>query len=557
MEQHTEIPTPLQRLYHWEKTRPSDIYMTQPMGNGVCEEYTWARTGQEVRRMANYLKSLDLPEKSKIGILSKNCAHWIMSDLAIWMAGHISIPLYPTLHADSVRQILDHSETKVLFVGKLDDWDDMKEGVSADLHCISYPLSPPTDCITWNDIVDKTAPMAESPDRKLEELATIIYTSGSTGMPKGVMTSFEAMVVGADGAVKELDISRDDRMLSYLPLSHVFERFCVELTSLQVGFRVYFADALDTFVQDLQRARPTVFISVPRLWSKFQSGVIAKMPEKKLKRMLKIPLLNRIVKKKVLTALGLQHTRIAGSGSAPLSQDILNWYRNLGLELLEGYGMSENFAYSHMTKPGRTRVGYVGEPMPGVEQRISADGEVQIKNPANMMGYYKDEEKTREAFTDDGWLRTGDRGEIDEMGRLKLTGRTKELFKTSKGKYVAPAPIENKVVSLSDVEMCCVAGADYPQPCCLVVLSEDSYSKRNNSDFRKNFEAELLAKMQDVNASVDPHEKLQFMVVVKDQWTIENDFLTPTMKMKRNVIEDEYNQLMEGWYAARQKVIWQ
>nr|WP_026180275.1 AMP-binding protein [Hahella ganghwensis] len=557
MELHTHIPTPLQRLYHWEKSRPSDIYMTQPMGNGVCEEYTWARTAQEVRRMANYLKSLGLPENSKIGILSKNCAHWIMSDLAIWMAGYVSVPLYPTLHADSVKQILEHSETKVLFVGKLDDWDNMKDGVSSEMHCISYPLSPPNDYIGWDEIVDKTSPLTDSPERSHEELATIIYTSGSTGMPKGVMTSFNAFCVGAEGAINELKISREDRMLSYLPLSHVFERFCVEATSLQIGFHVYFAEALDTFVQDLQRARPTVFISVPRLWTKFQAGVLAKMPEKKLNKMLKIPLLNKIVKKKVLTALGLQYTRIAGSGSAPLSQDILNWYRNLGLELLEGYGMSENFAYSHMTKPGRTRVGYVGEPMPGVEQRISGEGEVQIKSPANMMGYYKDEEKTREALTDDGWLRTGDRGEIDEKGRLKLTGRTKELFKTSKGKYVAPAPIENKVVSLSRVEMSCVAGADYPQPCCLVMLAEDAYPRRSDPAFQKELEADLTAKMNEINASVDPHEQLQFMVVVKDQWTIENDFLTPTMKMKRNVIEDEYNPLMEGWYASRQKVIWQ
>ncbi len=553
----THIPTPLQRFYHWEKSRPSDIYMTQPMGNGACEEFTWARTGQEVRRMANYLKSLNLPEKSKIGILSKNCAHWIMSDLAIWMAGHISVPLYPTLHADSVKQILDHSETKVLFVGKLDDWDDMKDGISDELQCISYPLSPKTDYISWDDIIEKTAPMTESPDREHEELATIIYTSGSTGMPKGVMTSFQAIAVSADGASKELELSKDDRMLSYLPMSHVFERFCVEAASLNTAFHVFFAESLDTFLQDLQRAKPTIFISVPRLWTKFQAGVLAKMPQKKLDKLLKIPFINKIIKKKVLTKLGLEHVRIAGSGSAPLSQEILSWYRRMGLELLEGYGMSENFAYSHMSKPGRPRVGYVGEPMPGVKQRISGEGEVQIQSPGMMMGYYKEPEKTKETFTDDNWLRTGDRGEIDEQGRLKLTGRTKELFKTSKGKYVAPAPIENKVVANSHVEMACVAGADYPQPCCLVMLAEDSFPKRNDPQFRTEFEAELKELMTAINQTVDPHEKLQFMVVVKDQWSIENEFLTPTMKMKRNIIEDEYNPLMDQWYAAKTPIIWQ
>jgi long-chain acyl-CoA synthetase len=557
MELKTHVPTPLQRFYHWEKSRPSDIYMTQPMGDGTCEEFTWARTGQEVRRMANYLKSLNLPEKSKIGILSKNCAYWIMSDLAIWMAGHIAIPLYPTLHADSVRQILDHSETKVLFVGKLDDWDTMKDGVDPELLCISYPLSPPNDFISWDDIIAKTAPMKDSPDREHEELATIIYTSGSTGMPKGVMTSFQAMAVSADGAAQELGLTKNDRTLSYLPLSHVFERFVVEMASLNVGFRIFFSDSLDTFLKDLRRARPTIFMSVPRLWSKFQSGVLAKMPEKKLNRLLKIPVLNKIIKKKVLTSLGLEHVRIACSGSAPLSHDILSWFRKMDLELLEGYGMSENFAYSHINKPGRTKVGYVGEPMPGVQQRISEEGEVQIKSPGTMMGYYKDPEKTKEAFTEDGWLRTGDRGEIDELGRLKLTGRTKELFKTSKGKYVAPAPIETKVAAHAYIEMACVAGADYGQPCCLIMLSESKYPRRNDPEFRKSFETELLDLTSQINNTLDPHEQLQFMVVVKDLWTIENEFLTPTMKMKRNAIEDEYNPFMEQWYAAKSKVIWQ
>ena len=557
MDLQSHLPTLLQRLYHWEQARPSEIYMTQPMGNGVCEEFTWARTGQEVRRMAAYLKSLELPPESKVGIMSKNCAHWILSDLAIWMAGYISVPLYPTLHADSVKQILEHSETKVLFVGKLDDWDDMKGGVSEDIQCISFPLSPPTDFIGWDDIVEKTEPFNEDPIPKMDDIATIIYTSGSTGVPKGVMTSFYAMSVSADGATKDMAMTKDDRMMSYLPLSHVFERYVLESASLFAGFHVFFAETLETFLQDLQRARPTVFISVPRLWTKFQAGVLNKLPQKKLDRLLKIPIVSGLVKKKVLKNLGLEHARFAGSGSAPLSQDILTWFRKMGLELLEGYGMTENFAYSHINKPGRTKVGFVGEPMPGVEQRISAEGEVQLKSPGMMVGYYKEPEKTKEVFTDDGWLRTGDRGEIDEMGRLKLTGRTKELFKTSKGKYVAPAPIENKVVALPQVEMACVAGAEYPQPCCLVMLSESAYPKRNEADFRKLFETDMEEMIKSINSSVDPHEQLQFVVVVKDTWSIDNEFLTPTMKMKRNAIEDEYKPYMDQWYSAKTPVIWQ
>ncbi|MDX1635730.1 MAG: AMP-binding protein [Marinobacter sp.] len=553
----TTTKLPLEMIYHWETARAESIYMTQPMGNGEVREYTWRRAVGEARRMAAYLKSLGLPEGSRIGIISKNCAHWIMSDWAIWMAGHVSVPLYPTLNADTVSYILDHSECQALFVGKLDDWDSMKSGVPESMHCISYPLSPPNDFKTWDDIVANFPPLEENVHRDGEELATIVYTSGSTGRPKGVMLSFDNLAYASAGGTEALDVTSNERMLSYLPLSHVFERFVVELGSMNKGFHLFFAESLDTFVEDLKRAQPTLFLAVPRIWIKFQHGVFQKLPKKKLEKLLKVPVLNRIIKKKVLTNLGLQHVKFAGSGSAPLANDILEWYRGLGLELLEGYGMSENFAYSHMTKPGRARTGYVGESLPGVDTRISEQGEVLVKSPATMVGYYKDEEKTRETFTEDGYLRTGDKGEIDELGRLKLTGRIKEIFKTSKGKYVAPAPIENKLMSHPDIEMVCVSGENYPQPHCLVMLSEDAHKKLADDAYRKELEQSFSSLLADVNKTVDPHEQLKFMAVVKDEWSIENDFLTPTMKLKRNVVENAYKPQLDSWYSKREPVIWQ
>jgi len=553
----TEVSLPLEKIYFWETAKAEDIFMTQPMGEGVSVDYTWRRAVGEVRRMAAYLKSLNLPAGSRIGILSKNCAHWIMSDWAIWMAGHVSVPLYPTLNADSVRYILEHSETQVLFVGKLDDWDSMKSGVPESVRCISYPLSPPNDFPTWDDIVERFPPLTEEVRRDGSELATIVYTSGSTGRPKGVMLSFFNLGYAAEGAIQALDITSNERMLSYLPLSHVFERFIVELGGLYRGFHLYFAESLDTFVRDLRVARPTLFLAVPRIWTKFRQGVFEKVPKEKLDRMLRIPILNHFVKRKILKNLGLQHVKFAGSGSAPLSVEILQWYRALGLELLEGYGMSENFAYSHMSKPGRTRVGYVGEPLPGVEVRISEDGEIQIKSPATMLGYYKDEERTREAFTADGFLRTGDKGEIDEMGRLKITGRIKEIFKTSKGKYVAPAPIENRIMGHPYIEMVCVSGVEYPQPHGLIMLSEDAQRRRSDEQFRKELEDRLTHLLEEINQEVEPHERLQFLAVVRDQWTIENSFLTPTLKLKRNVVEDAYRDQLQAWYELRQPVVWQ
>ncbi len=548
---------PLDMVYHWEKAKANSVYMTQPIGDGKTVDYTWGRAVDEARRMASYLKSLNLPEKSRIGLISKNCAHWIMTDWAIWMAGHISVPLYPTLNADTVNYILNHAECDVVFVGKLDDWDMMKPGVPESVRCISFPLSPPNDFETWDDIVAKYPPLEENVQRDADELATIVYTSGSTGKPKGVMLSFYNMAYAAEGGMEVLGVGSEERMLSYLPLAHVFERTFVELASLYAGFHLYFAESLDTFVQDLQRAQPTLFLSVPRLWVKFQHGVLQKLPKKKLDRLLKIPVVNKLIKKKILKGLGLDKVKLAGSGSAPLASDVLDWYRNLGLELLEGYGMSENFAYSHMNKPGRSRTGYVGESAPGVETRISPEGEIQIKSPATMMGYYKDEEKTRETFTEDGFLKTGDKGEIDEMGRLKITGRIKEIFKTSKGKYIAPAPIENRLMSHDAIEMVCVSGANQTQPHALVMLAEESRPKMADEAFRKEIEESFKKLIADVNKTVDPHEQLAFITVMSDEWSIENSFLTPTMKLKRNVVEDAYQEQVDNWYAQRQPVIWQ
>jgi len=549
----------LECAYYWEKNTPDRMCFTQPMGGGDAniKTWTWKEAIAEARRMATYLKNLNLPEHSHIALCSKNSAHWIMADLAIMMAGHVSIPIFPILTADIVQYTLEHSESKLLFVGKLDPiWDEMKNGVPADMPKIAFPLAPENDHDQWDDIVAKHDPLAEPVERSPDELATIIYTSGSTGKPKGAMLSFGAMYQSAKGISDYLNTHAEDRVLSYLPLSHSFERFVTESHFLYAGFPVYFAESLDTFVQDLQRARPTLFVSVPRLWLKFQLGVFQKMPEKKLNRLLKIPILKNIVKKKILTQLGLNHVRFAGSGSAPIPKEVLEWYRNLGLELLEGLGMTENFAYSHCNKPGDVRPGYVGPPYPDVQHRISETGELEIKSPGNMMGYYKMEEETKNTFTADGFIKTGDRGEIDEKGRLKITGRTKELFKTSKGEYVAPAPIENMLLNHPRLEACCVTGSGYPKPHGVVMLSEEAREAFNKGE-KSAIETELSEHLKDINSALPPHEQLAFVAVIKDEWMPENGFLTPTLKIKRAKLEEIYGPQADGWYSERRPVVWE
>jgi long-chain acyl-CoA synthetase len=548
----------LQRMYHFERSAPGRIVFTQPMGGGVVRDFTWREAMDETRRMAAHLKSLGLPPGSTIALLSKNCAHWMMTDWAIWMAGYVSVPLYPTLAADTVRQILTHSEARLLFVGKLDGWEGMKAGVPAGLPCISYPLSPPNDYPTWDDIVKQTAPLVGEPVRAADELSTIMYTSGTTGNPKGVMHSFGTFAWSIQSGLKRVPLDSKGRMLSYLPLAHVAERTLVEHGLLATGMQVYFAESLETFTQDLQRARPTVLFSVPRLWVKFQQGVSAKMPPDKLKRLLKIPILSRIVKKKILTALGLTECEFAAGGAAPMPPELLSWYDSLGLPIVEVYGMTENCGISHSTVRGKLRPGTVGTPYEGVQSRIDpANGEIQMKSPGLMLGYFKEPQLTKEAITEDGWLHTGDKGALDAEGNLKITGRVKDLFKTSKGKYVAPAPIEDRLVMHVAVEACVVTGANLGQPLGIVMLNEGAARNWRDAAQRQALEASLAEHLQAVNAPLDPHEQLDCLVVVTEPWTVENGFITPTFKVKRNHIEEVYGARFDTWVGSRRKVVWE
>ena len=550
----------LQRLYHWETTAPTRVALTQPMGGAAVQDFTWAQVGEQVRRMAAYLQAQGWEPGSRVAILSKNCAWWLMSDLAIWMAGYVSVPLYPTLAHDTVRQILTHSEAKACFIGKLDGWEGMKPGVPEGMPCISYPLSP-ADAIKnykgWDAICAGTQPLQGQPTRGADELATLIYTSGTTGMPKGVMHTFGNFAWALGAGIQRIAMNEQDRMLSYLPLAHVVERVLVEHGWLRTGMHVYFAESLDTFAADLQRARPTIFFSVPRLWVKFQQGIHHKMPEQKLQRLLSLPLIGELVRRKVQKALGLDQCRVAAGGAAPMPLALLEWYSRLGLHINECYGMTENLAVSHLTIPGKNQQGSVGPVYDGVEHRIDPQtGEVQMRSPALMLGYYKEPELSSATLTADGWLKTGDKGRIDAQGCLHITGRVKDLFKTAKGKYVAPAPIEDKLGAHEAVEACVVTGANLGQPLGIVMLGAEAAAQAADAGYRSKLEASLQQHLKQINVGLDPHEQLQCIVVVTTPWTVDNDLITPTFKVKRNRIEDVYAANYERWENSGKKVIW-
>ena len=542
---------PLDMMYRWEKESPDLVYMRQPI-NGKWHEWTWKETGQEVRKMAAYLKGLGYEPGSKIAVISKNCAHWIISDLAIQMAGYCGVPMYPNLNADTVRQILEHSETKLLFVGKLDDWDSMRPGVPDNVKCIAFPFYTEEGYDEWYDVVKDAAPINRDVHRDPQELATIIYTSGTTGMPKGVMHKFHNLGWAASKAVKELDLPpHSQRFFSYLPLCHIAERLLVEMGSIYTGSPVSFAESLDTFAANLAESKPTVFLGVPRIWTKFQQGILGKMPQKKLDLFLKIPILNGIVKKKIQAGLGLQEAQNVFTGAAPTPDSLIHWFAKLGINIQEAYAMTENCCYSHVTRNDHIKVGYVGQPLPDCEVKLSEVNEIMVKHEAIMDGYYKEPEMTKETITD-GWLHTGDEGYIDPQGFLKITGRVKDLFKTTKGKYVAPSPIEMRISENSDIEQVCVVGDGIPQPIALIVTSESAEGKSKNE-----IEDSVIKTIERVNPELDHHEQVKMAVIVKEPWTVENELLTPTMKIKRNPIEKIYKDRYEGWYNSGEKVVFE
>jgi long-chain acyl-CoA synthetase len=551
----------LDYVYDHEVGHPDKVYLTQPVGGAKVADYTWAQVLDQARRMAAHLQGRGFERGARIAILSKNCAHFFMAELAIWMAGYTTVAIFPTETAQTVRYVLDHSEASLLFVGKLDTWPQQMSGVPAGLPCIAFPLAPRTEFETWDAIVARTDPLGDRPQRGADELAMLIYTSGSTGQPKGAMISFGAITRAGEGfsnyTSDRMGRETDIRLLSYLPLAHSFERSCIEASTLVSGeAHVFFAEALDTFLQDLQRARPTIFISVPRLWLKFQQGVFAKMAPKKLDRLLGIPILGRIVAKKVLKGLGLDQVRTASSGSAPIPPDLITWYRRLGLKLYEGYGMTEDNSFSHASNEQFNEPGCVGVAMPGVQVRVSDEGEILIKSPGQFSGYYKQPELTAASFTEDGFFRTGDLGELRPNGLLKITGRAKELFKTAKGKYVAPAPIENLLNIHPLVELSLVSGVGQPYAYGMVVLAEEIRPQLTDAQVRSDVENQLGQLLKDVNQKLPDYERLSMLVVANEPWSIENGCLTPTMKIRRGRIEAAVASQVEAWYAGGNAVHW-
>ncbi|CAH1534517.1 Long-chain-fatty-acid--CoA ligase [Vibrio harveyi] len=547
------LPPPNEMILKWAEERPNEVYLKQII-NRQFVEFTYAEVADKALKLVTALRNLGVQPGEKVALVSKNCAEWVICDLAMMLGDYVSVPIFPTAGADTIEYCVTHSESKALIGGKLDDPAATQQVIDSmpDLISIALPYDTAPKCqYQFTEIIADVEPSAERPQHHDDKLMSLVYTSGTSGLPKGAMLTYGAFSWSVQQLINHIGIQENDRLFSYLPLAHITERVYIFGSSIMGGVTTAFPESLDTFIEDVKMHRPTLFISVPRLWTLFQQRIQDKLPQKKLNILLKIPFVNSLIKKKLADGLGLDQARVLGCGSAPVSPALLEWYRSVGLNITEAWGMTESFAYSTLNYPFRAdKIGSVGNAGPGIELKIADDDEIMVRGKGLFSGYYKNDIATQESFDSEGWLHTGDIGSIDADGYLTIQGRKKDTFKTAKGKFVAPVPIEKKLFEYSRVEMMCLIGLGLPAPILLVVPH----------DF-PNFDKERYARttrkvVARMNQELESHEQIKGVLMIQDPWSIENGILTPTLKIKRHVLEQKYHEIGHNWPKG-ELVVWE
>jgi long-chain acyl-CoA synthetase len=578
------------RVLRMAVEKPSTIAY-QAKVNGRWQPTTWKTYVDQIRSAARAMIALGLPRGGKVSILGFNRPEWVIFDHAAMMAGGCPAGIYTTCSADEVQYIVHHSESLLVLVENAEQLAKVKDK-RAQLPLLKYIVTMKgvtgatgDDVLTWEDFLAKGETTPESAlDQRVNaieqaDLATMIYTSGTTGPPKGVMLS-HANLAWTSQTLLDMGGRRvDDVSLSYLPLSHIAEQMCTIHMPATSGATVYFAEALDKVPDNLKDARPTVFFGVPRIWEKFHAVLAGKLTEatgakkrlvewarnvcsqvnahrfrgEPLPKALELQyrLADRLVISKIKQALGFDRVQELFSGAAPIAPDVLEFFASLDLPIKEIYGQSEDTGPTSCNLPGKTKLGTVGPPIPGIEVKIAEDGEILVRGPHVFVGYYKEPEATAESLKD-GWLCSGDLGRFDTQGFLTITGRKKEIIITAGGKNIAPKNIEAMIKQSPIVGEAVVIGDRRKYLTALVTLDEAAARKLVPAgDLTKATEirAAIQTTIDEANQQLARVEQIKKFIVLPKPFGIDTGELTPTMKIKRKVIAQMYAREIEAMYV--------
>jgi long-chain acyl-CoA synthetase len=578
------------RLFEQARARPDAPAYYQKVA-GRYTPTTWRQYADLVRRAGKALVALGLEPGGKVAIFGFNRPEWVILDVAAMAVGGAAAGIYTTCSPEEVQYIVHHAEAKVLLLEGAEQWKRV-EPVIGQLpllrHVVMMEGAPRVDhplAMRWDELLAKGDGVADERfDERLAALepaglAALIYTSGTTGPPKGVMLSHDNLAWTASVSRGLSKGTSSDVALSYLPLSHIAEQVFSVHGHLTTGYELYFAESLEKVPENLKEVQPTLFFGVPRIWEKLHAGIAGKLAQApKPRRMIAEaamrvgravtaarnegrmphPLLeiahkvaDKVVFSKVKAAIGLGRARWCVSGAAPIAPSVLEFLGGLDVVVHEVYGQSEDTGPTSITMPGNNRVGTVGPPIPGVEVRFGDDGEILVRGRNVFLGYYKDPQATAEALVD-GWLHSGDLGELDDGGNLRITGRKKEIIITSGGKNVAPKNIEAALKEHPLVAEAVVIGDRRKHLSALLVLDPDAAARfaeeRRVAADGPEIRAEVQRAVDDVNTRLAQVETVKRFHILPRPLSIDAGELTPTMKIKRKVVHERYAREIDAMY---------
>ncbi|MDC1204791.1 AMP-dependent synthetase/ligase [Salibacteraceae bacterium] len=575
---------------HQQKSCPKKDAFTAKL-NGEWVPTSIDTMLEEAMKVSKSLLKLGIVKGDKIGLISNNRPEWISMDCGILQVGAVDVPIYPTISAEDYKYIFNDAELKYCFVSDRELFEkvnSIKNEVPSLKHIYSFEQLDGVD--HWTKFLAEGEGKEDAEVEAImktiveDDLATLIYTSGTTGVPKGVMLSHKNLVSNSLSCIERLPVDSNGKSLSFLPICHVYERMLVYLYMI-TGVSIYFAESMETIGDNLREVKPEVFTAVPRLLEKVYDKIVAKGSELTgIKKTLffwaldlgekyepygangvwyefQLSIARKLIFSKWKEALGGNVLAVA-SGSAALSPRLARVFLAAGVPVMEGYGLTETSPVATVNAPHNKglMIGTVGRVVDGVEVKIADDGEILIKGPNVMIGYYKQPEKTKEVLADDGWFSTGDIGKFVGDGFLKITDRKKEIFKTSGGKYIAPQMMENKFKESRFIEQIMVIGESQKHPAAFVVpnfefLEDWCVRKKvpfnSNSEVIKNEKviARIKRELDHYNESFGNWEQVKKFELVDSTWSVDTKELTPTLKLKRKFIMDKYKDLFDKIYA--------